>query len=193
MIWISRISSNQALLVGKVDELLCNVGFFSCLVAVSLFSLRKGICAECNYPVGLGSWAGVVCQCWFGVKPWCDSLCSWFYSTELIPSPSRQTLLCSPGSLGQPVSSRRLKCVINTGLVHHRDRQFIEGQKRLHFVAVCTSGWGECVLSMAPKEQKSPLTLTFLHPLVPLEDVSPECLHLSFCCSFSPAHLALLI
>lgn len=30
----------------------------------------------------------------------------------------------------------------------------------------------------------------FSFPLVPLEDVAPECLHHSFCCSFSPAYLA---
>lgn len=87
-------------------------------------------------------------------------------------------------------SANFAEIAINTGLEHHRGRRFIEGQKMLHFLAVCTSGWGQHVLPLAPKEQKSPLTLTFLFPLVPLEDVAPECLHYSFCCSFSPAYLA---
>lgn len=83
-----------------------------------------------------------------------------------------------------------VETAINTGLEHHRGKPFIEGQKMLHFLAVCTSDWGQHVLSMTPKEHKSPLTLTFLFPLMPLEDVTPECLHHSFCCWFSPAYLA---
>lgn len=127
-----------------------------------------------------GSWAGFVSA---GLV--CAPLCSWFSSMELIPFLAGSHC-CAHLALWDSLCPGGGWNVSNTGLGHHRRAE------NASFPG-CLYQWVRepCSVHGSQGAEITTLNFFFFSPLVPLEDVAPlRCLHLSFCCSFSPAHLA---